>query len=389
MSTFSLADINSPSVLDGLLPLTSAAVSTRTINCQSTRVTTTSRGITTVRRTFQFSLNPRGNNTSTWVPSSSVRDFISGFKMSEIPSVVNTDGSISYVIPEWKTLQSWVALGEVTNTYGDCMLVSGGREVKFTLNATASTYEVFNRPSQYEFFVSNPFPADWSLEQIAKSIEDGVTGSCLWVFRHGMSVYFAVTPERVLRDVRKFDRSVRTIADLQNTTKVFRNLTVQLPGRIANIFPRLEIVGNRLVNTSIINSQPWQTQKGVKSTTGQTLEWSWVIGLFNDAKGNGPWSNTIGPSISNIERSDWEFIPWDNATEFELIDSDNEIPRIDVDNKKIYFSSKRRTIFTIQLRQQRTDKGEDYIGYTTLDNFYTDSLAWLSVMKPELFNTTV
>lgn len=388
MSTFSLVDVGGPSILDGLLSLNSSAVSTRNIDCQPQTITNVRRGVTTVRQTVHFRLLARTTSTSTVVPSSSIRDSISGFKMSEIEPVNNPDGSISYIIPEWKTLHASVAIGDVTNIYGDCMQVSGGREVKFTLNSSTPNCEITMRPSQYEFFMTNPFPSQWTLQQIATAIEDGVAGSCLWVFRNNLTISFAVKPERLLRDIRRLNNSIRSVTDLQNVLKISRNYTTQAPGRIANIFPRLELINNKLVNTSIINSQPWQTQKGVRSSSGQLIEWSWVVGLFNDAKGDGPWSNSIGPAVSNIERSDWEFIPWDNATEFELIDSATETPRIDVANKKIYFSSTRRTVFTIQLRQERTDKGEDYIGYTTVDNFYTDSLAWLSKMKPELFSIT-
>lgn len=384
MSTFSLIQVGDPSELDTLLNLTSANVSTRNLDCQPVRITTTKNGITTSRQTVSFNVKSRQTFNSTQVPSHELRDQISGFRSAPIPIVQNADGSIGVNIPEWKVAHPLVANNEPVEVYGNALQVSGGREMRYYFNTAPMRLEGIIRQSQYEFFMTNPFPSSFTVQQIAQAIEDGLPGSCLWVIKkvtdptyQVSTIHFAVTPARVIRDVRKFDRTITTPELLQNLLKSIREYLPQAPDRIANIFPRVEVLNGKLVNTSIINGKSWVGQKNILSTTGQILQWSWVLGLFNDTENNGTLSTQMGPSIYDIKRSDWQFIPFDNLTEFTLVDSPTEKARIDQATKTIYYSSARRTVFSLQLRQERTDKGEDYAGYyAPAFNFYSTSLGW-------------
>lgn len=371
-----LNEVNVPQVFGPFLDQYSATVSTRNIVCEPIRTTTTRNGVTTVNRTVRFRLGSRILNTSSYIPTVSTWDSLTGHKQELTPIELITNG-FKVKAPIW-TVPHALLNDPTCQFLGSCLQEAGGNEYVWNYPTTTSSASLFitSRKTQYEFMISNTFPADWTLEQIKTAIENNIPNSCLWIIKWGVALIFAVTPQRVIADIRRTNSAINTTDLLETAIRVERTFTLQPSDRIQNIFPRLAVEGNKIINKSIINGDDWKTKKGIKSSSGQTLNWKWVVGLFNDKKGDGPWSNVVGPSIYNIERSDWEFMDWDACTEFELIDSDTEVPRIDTVNKKIYFSSNRRVVFTLQLRQLSTDKGEDYIGYTSLDNFYTDSLAW-------------
>jgi hypothetical protein len=380
MSNFSLSQVNVPSVFDPLLPYGSQTISVRSIDALFRRKTTIAKGVTTVIRTVQFRPKARSVMNSVDVPTSSLYDNIGGY---DLPLQIN-QGVIGVSVPEWK-IKHPLASEENVEVYGDCMQINSPRDVVFYTIGNPRC-ETISKPSQYEFGMLNSFPADFSASKIASCIEDGMTGSCLWVIKRTLdqgvsTILFAVTPERVLRDIKIFDKSVTDVNSLYNAFKQIRPYNVQPNNCIQNIFPRVEVVNGKLDNTTIINGEDWKTKKGIKSAAGQTLTWSWAIGLFNDTDNNGRFSTIIGPSIYDIKRSDWVFISWDDfTTGFTLVDSDTEKARIDVDTKTIYYSSKRRTVISLQMRQAQTDKGEDYSGYTNIPNdicqnsFYNDSL---------------
>lgn len=367
-SQFSITEVGNPVQFNALLTKRSASVSTRNIAATPMRITNTRNGVTTTRQTVQFSLNARSSNTSTKLGTTSVRDQISGHKQTELP-VVNTANGFSVTIPEWFVL--FPVLNEASSYVGPCTQAAGGREVRWIINGAQVTEETVSRPSQYEFFLSNPFPSTWTAQQVSDAI-----GGCRWVILRNGTLQFAVTPERVVQDIRRADRTITTPELLSQACKQVRVYDEQPADRLQNIFPRLEIIGNKLVNTSIINSMDWKLSKGVKSSSGQTLEWYWVVGVFNDCTTpDGPWSNQIGPSILDIGRCDWEFIPWDECTEYTLV-ATTGASRIDTVSKTIFYNPAKRTVFSLQLRQKSTDKGEDYNGYTSVGGFYSDSLPW-------------
>ena len=366
---FSNTQVGNPAQFDALLTKRSATVSTRNIVANPVTITNTRNGVTTRRQTVQFSLAARTSGASTKLGTVGVRDQISGFKQEVLP-ILDRPNGWSVTVPEW--FVQFPVLNEASSIFGPCMQSGGARETCWTINGSQVIEETFMRPSQYEFFITNPFPTSFTAQQVADAI-----GGCKWVILRGMTLQFAVTPERVLQDIQRTNRTINSVALLQDAVKITRTYDEQPADRLQNIFPRLEVVGDKLVNTSIINGRSWVGQRNIKSGSGQTLTWSWVVGVFNDTDNDGPWSTQMGPMILDIKRSDWEFFDWNDAQEFILVASTTERPRIDRVTKTIYYNPSNRLVFSLQLRQASTDKGEDYAGYTApAFNFYSDALGW-------------
>jgi hypothetical protein len=379
MSTFSLSQVGGRAEFDGLLTQVSKSFIKRDLEVLPVKTARTNltTGITTVFYTVSIRPTSPRTTTSVVIPTMSMMDVISSGDVFSSP-----DGSVSILCPE-KEMGLHPKVKEAgVSFYGSCIQKNPASRYEYIKTADGYSFNSTLMPNEYEFFCTFPFPSDFTQEQIVASLEDGVKGSCVWYIRQGLSFWFALKPERVLRDVRRRFSQVKTVSDLHSFLRVERSFTMQPATNIQNIFPRLEVVDGKLVNTSIINSESYVGKESIRSAGDQSVVWSWVIGLFNDTDIDGPWSPMVGPSILDIKRSDWEFFNFNECSEFELVDSDTERARIDKENKKIYFSSKRRTVFSLQLRQERTDKGEDYIGYTNYPNdicnksFYSDSLLW-------------
>jgi hypothetical protein len=288
--------------------------------------------------------------------------------------VQNNDQGFFVICPEFKIPHAKLS-EEGVDVFGSGDQVAGGWRCQYTLGE--NIMQTFTTtPSQYEFFMANPFPSSFTSAQIASAISDGVNGGCLWVIKQGGVIWFAVTPQRVIRDVRRTSSAVSTPELLASALRAERGFSQQPADRIQNIFPRLEVIDGKLVNTTIINGKHWEDSFGIKSAAGQSFTWSWIVGLFNDcATPDGPLSNTIGPSILDIGRCDWEFFGWNDVREFSLVETDDK-PRIDRENKTVFYNPNKRCVFTLQLRGP-SDKSEDYIGYTDQKTgFYSDTLSW-------------
>ena len=377
MNKFSLSDVGVNPIFDGLLTQVSKSLKKRDLEVVPSRTTRIVAGVKTTTRTVVITPTSIKTVTSIMLPTVSMMDVISNGDVFSSP-----DGSVSILCPEKETGLHPKAKEAGVSFYGSCIQKNPATRYEYIKTAGGYSFSSALMPNEYEFFCTFPFPSDFTQEQIVASLEDGVVGSCVWYIRQGMSFWFALKPERVLRDVRRRFSQVKTVSDLHSFLRVERLFTLQPATNIQNVFPRLQVIDNKLVNISIINGESYVGKSGVKSASGQSLTWYWVVGLFNDTESDGPWSTQMGPAVLDIDRSDWEFIPFDECTEFELVDSDTERARVDKENKVIYFSSARRTVFSLQLRQLNTDKGEDYAGYTNYPNeicdksFYSDSLSW-------------
>lgn len=381
---FNVVEVGLPPEFNGFLDQYSGSVSTRSITCRERSNVTFRRGKFTIHRTVRFSLGQRVSASATQVATNSALVSIASEKMALQPLEPLTNG-FKVAIPAWFVPHAlnYQPNAEVFPSGQIAMQQSGGFETTWTYRTASSPATKFtvSRPTQYEFFLTNPFPATWSLAQIDSAIEDGVSGSCLWVIKWGaLGLQFAVTPERVLRDVRS--NAIVTVEDVYQSCRQEVTYITQPSDRIQNIFPRLSIVGNKLVNTTIINGRPWQQSQGVRSSSGQAVTWSWFIALHNDCPPS--LSTSTGPAIYNIGRCSWIPFSWNDASEFTLVASTTEPSRIDVPSKTIYYHPDRRVAFSIQMRQANTDKGEDYDGWTTF-GFYSHDLAYFlsqTFLKP-------